>query len=52
LVCDESNPLVVINVPLEGINSVWKVEINLNEKFQCTTLYELTAEIYKRLTNR
>ena len=52
LVCDESNPLVVINIPLKGINSVWKVEINLNEKFQCTTLYELTAELYKRLTNR
>jgi len=49
LMCNESNPLVVINVPLDSKNPVWKVEINSLEKFECTSLYELTAELGKRL---
>lgn len=46
---DQNNPLVVVNVPIEAINPLWKVEINSVEKFECTSLYELTAELGKRL---
>ena len=52
LICDPANPLVVITVPIQENNSVWKVEINTVEKFECTSLYELTAELYKRLTKQ
>ena len=50
LVCDETNPLVVITVPLQEKNPVWKVEINSVEKLECTSLYELTNELFKRLS--
>ena len=50
LVCDQSSPLVVISVPIEEKNLIWKVEINSGEKFECFSLYELTAELYKRLS--
>ncbi len=49
LVCNESDPLVVVNVPSGDKNPFWKVEINSAEKFECTSLYELTAELCKRL---
>lgn len=52
LVCNESNPLVVVFIPIEEKNPVWQVEINSVEKFECTSLYELTAELYKRLNGR
>lgn len=50
MVCVESNPLVVITVPSQKDNLYWKVEINSEEIFECTSLYELTAELYKRLS--
>ncbi|HAH24141.1 MAG TPA: ABC transporter ATP-binding protein [Prolixibacteraceae bacterium] len=52
LICAESNPLVVVSVPSERDNLVWKVEINSEEKLECTSLYELTAVLYERLTKR
>jgi hypothetical protein len=50
LVYTETDPLVVINIPTEEKNMVWKVEINSKEKLDCSSLYELTAELSKRLT--
>jgi len=52
LVCNETDPLVVVNVPSTDKNPIWKVEINLEEKFECSSLYELTAELCKRLNGR
>jgi iron complex transport system ATP-binding protein len=49
LVSDEINPMVVVNIPVDEKNPLWKVEINSLEKFECSSLYELTAGLYKRL---
>ena len=52
LVCDGTNPLVVVNIPSDKNETIWKVEINSIEIFDCISLYELTAELFERLTGR
>lgn len=52
LVCDGSDPLVVVDIPSEEKNTIWEVEINSTEKLVCSSLYELTAALYKRLNGR
>lgn len=49
LVSDESNARVKVQVPESSDAPVWKVSIEPNEHFECTSLYELTAELGKRL---
>lgn len=49
LVGDESNALVEVQVPESSDANVWKVSINSNEYFVCSSLYELTGELGKRL---
>ena len=50
LVYAETNPLLVVHIPNMEENPVWKVEINSKEKLKISSLYELTAELYKRLS--
>ena len=50
LVYTETDPLVMINIPNMEENPVWKVEINSKERLEISSLYELTAELYKRLS--
>lgn len=52
LVYDESDPLVIIEIPSELKNPVWKVKLKSEEKYTCTTLYELSGELWKRLNSR
>lgn len=49
LVSDESNALVQVQVPDTVEHAVWNVRIGSLEHFSCTSLYELTAELGKRL---
>lgn len=49
LVSAESNALVEVQVPESSKAQVWKVSINSKEHFECTSLYELTGELGKRL---
>jgi iron complex transport system ATP-binding protein len=49
LVSDETNALVVVEVPESSEKQIWKVSIGATEYFECKSLYELTAEFGKRL---
>lgn len=49
LINNESDPLVVVDIPSHMENPVWKAVINTSQKFECNSLYELTAELQKRL---
>ena len=49
LVSEESNALVEIQVPGSAEEMRWKVRIGADECFECTSLYELTGELGKRL---
>lgn len=49
LVSDESNALVEVQLPESSQVQVWKVSIHAQEHFECTSLYELTGELGKRL---
>jgi iron complex transport system ATP-binding protein len=43
------NALVQITVPEVLGASPWKVSIGTSQTFECSSLYELTAELYNRL---
>ncbi|HET6559386.1 MAG TPA: ABC transporter ATP-binding protein [Prolixibacteraceae bacterium] len=49
LVSDESNALVEVQVPDSSDAQVWKVSIDTKEQFECSSLYEMTGELGKRL---
>jgi len=49
LISDETNALVVVEVPESSNEQVWKVSIGGKDNFECRSLYGLTGELGKRL---